>query len=299
MKLLVYSLLVFTILPPQVVWGKNQCALFLSSYELGRVNWNQHFDKIIELLIQNYGQNQLSDAFVRKLSKQDLQFLIPYINAQVSGDSIIVNAKKRFGSWYKTLEAKGVDVSQIQTDKQPLTETQIISIIQALKQKKIPLNADSVIKSKIENFEILEQRHNYQISGATFYNQAIRKFGSWDKALVAAKQNVKEIKKHKALTVDPLKYNYRGEARGKNLLISQSEMQKVLKKLFVENNLNQNQIRKMSSTQMLAFTSEFGFRISGSAFLYRVIAKCGSVDQALKTIGSTQSSYGVSWTKKK
>lgn len=232
-----------------------------------RVQWDVSFEPVMKLLIERYGASQLTSTFVSKLTKTDLMFLAPHINATVSGTSIIAHANIKHGSWYKALEAQGVSLSAVSSNRKSLSQEQIIGIVKTLSSS-YNLNVSTVRTLEIKDPVNLKDNHGNTIKGPSFYAQAVSKFGSWEAVLVAAGLDPVVAKNQFPDAKTPYQRNPKSDVGRLNWTAEKKDLViDILREKFGDEKIDFNFIRSLTKEDLVFASERLGFEISGHSIL--------------------------------
>ena len=118
-------------------------------------------------------------AIVEEIKTLSIQNLKPAYIRQMN-PTLYSAARRRFKSWRKAIEAAGIDFSKVDyQDKHSYSVEGIISEIRKMHKNGMAINSRSIQKRC-----------------SSFYSQVTKKIGSWDRALILAGFDPKEIRKN-------------------------------------------------------------------------------------------------------
>lgn len=253
-------------------FGSWNLALKASGLKLSRKPHNRFWNKA--LIIDSIKALSEKDhplnckSIWRDRSAKTKKILVKITGKATTGSALHDAARRNFGSWDKALLKSGIDPDDVK-EKPFWTEKKIISSIEELQQKKVPLNTrflgrDLTKKTK----EHIKKRIGKARSGRSLYGAAYRQLGSWDRALSKAGIDPKEVRQ-----VD-FKWKKNSLAR----------ILKILNELEVP--INHGSIKHDDSYQTSNLIYNYTGRLeSGASLFYRGKKMLGRWDNVLKYSG--------------
>ncbi len=157
-------------------------------------------EKIIQgiLALKEAGLKLNSGNLQRDEGKVYRHALKKAFGADVGAITLLRTAEKEYGSWNAALLAAGLNPNEINlhSAKKLLSDPeQIIKAIRLLKEAELSLNSNSVRDDEGGLYsQVLSKAFNAKMITSALQNAAKQKFGSWDKALLAAGFDPVEIR---------------------------------------------------------------------------------------------------------
>lgn len=228
---------------------------------MGSLGQKKNKDYVIKTLRDKFSDERLDYAFIRSLSKDDLEFLQPVLKHPVSGNSILEAFKKNGSSWYEALATKGVDVNEIR-QRVPLSLEQITDIVAQVSEV---YNLNSRLFQSLGKEEIKEIT-GYSASGAAIYAQVTTKYNfKWYDFLQQSGHNILQIRKSSKLTKEQIIYAI-------------TEISRIT-------NPNYFNVTQLTKNELDFLSPQLGIRKSGLALVATAVRVFGSWDQALVSSG--------------
>ncbi len=119
----------------------------------------------------------------------------------IGGQALYGAAQKEFGDWPKALKAAGYNPNRWNR-RGAWSEASVLAAIRQLHRDGVPLNIWSVMRdTSPETLATIRQYAKFSTSGNGLTQAAVRRFGSWDHALLAAGLTPADIRKYRASTL--------------------------------------------------------------------------------------------------
>lgn len=131
----------------------------------------------------------------RDRSRLTTNVLIETTGKATTGSSLHDSARRYFGSWDMALKKAGVNVENVK-EKPFWTKKKIVKSIRAAEKQGISLNSANIEKDcSRKTSKVLRVELGKKQLGRSLYYGAYRSFGSWDRALIAARISPSRVRK--------------------------------------------------------------------------------------------------------
>lgn len=167
-------------------------ALEVAGLSLQEVRKDQAFwtkDLIIKamLALHEEGIPLQCAILIRDRSSVTSEIIHKSIGHAVPGSALYSAAHKKFGSLTIALKRAGIGPHEVRGDLKYWRKEHIQDSILALHKKGIPLNVAKIEKDRtLETTKIINEASGLNTTGFRLYRAAAKKFGSWDKAILAS-----------------------------------------------------------------------------------------------------------------